>query len=141
MTHTKTFELEVIPRDDAGSLIIRFIGDHSLQQSQTNRNIMIEKYNIASWPAIIYNLTEAEMSHSILDFKRTAKSMNEYIAKPKIIAHVFFDETLTHAMLMSRLLQEYGFMTGAFRNEQDALDFIKRNLSDSEDNKDAQSSR
>ena len=128
MSPSKSFELEVIPREDAGSLIIRFKGDDSIQQSQSNRDIMIEKYNIGSWPAVIYNLTEAEMSHSILDFKRTAKSMNEYIDKPKIIAHVFSDETLTHAMLMSRLLQEYGFVTGAFRNEHDALSFINKTL-------------
>lgn len=128
MTQSNEFKLVVCPKPEIGCLIIRFNGSHSIQQSKINKITLIEKYDIASWPAIIYNLTNAELSHSIVDFKKTADSMNDYIDKPKFIAHVFSRETLAHSMLMSRLLAEHDFKTGAFSNEDDATDYIRKNL-------------
>lgn len=132
MSAQELFRLETGPHDDKRIFLISFHGQHTMLRTKNHSNPVLDEILKDGYKTILFDYSDAVFGHSVSDFTDIANAWCERLPKGMAIGYIFAPASMTHAMLMSRLLNERGMVAGAFPDQEKALIFLKGHLGPSQ---------
>lgn len=130
MSAQEPFRIEIGHREKPRAYTISFHGQHSMQRTNHHSNPVLDEILKGRFQVVMFDYSDAIFGHSIPDFTTIANAWCDRLPAGMIFTYQFAPASMTHAMLMSRLMKERGMIAGAFPSEEHAVAFIQDNLSD-----------